>query len=80
MGNVNGNETMVGRSPLIMTTDEGGQVRAALVWLSTMQTFIQGSLAGSDAEAFLSLYEESKRITTAAKATLDSEGRWVVES
>jgi hypothetical protein len=73
-----------GTSPTmtIITTREDGQVRAAVVYFSSaeehkvMKTLFQGSLAQSDSEALLSLYEASKLKTTAAKNLLVSKGWW----
>lgn len=55
----------------IVTLNEGDQVQAAVVYYqyqpeqhSKIRTVFQGSLAGSDVEALLSLYEESKRVAT----------------
>lgn len=69
-------------SPTIMTTNEAGQVRAAVVIAAVangnhiMMTLFQGSLAGSDSEALLSLYEESKLRTTSKKKIVEDNGRW----
>jgi hypothetical protein len=69
-------------SPTIMTTNEAGQVRAAVVFTGVvdgrqvMSTMFKGSLAGSDSEALLSLYEQSKFKTTLMKKSLEDSGRW----
>jgi hypothetical protein len=65
-----------------MTTNEAGQVRAAVVHAGTidgdqmMTNLFQGSLADSDGEALLSLYEESKNRTTKMKKSVEDNGRW----
>ena len=65
-----------------MTINEAGQVRAAVVVSAVandrhiMITLFQGSLAGSDSEALLSLYEESKLNTTGMKKRVENDGRW----
>jgi hypothetical protein len=65
-----------------MTTHEAGQIRAAVVvsgvidGRQVMSTLFQGSLAGSDSEALLSLYEESKLRTTGMKESVEDNGRW----
>ena len=72
-----------GDQPVIMTTNENGRVRASAVLgipgdrHMVLRTFFQGSLAESDIEALLSLYEETKRMTTNLKAALESKGLYV---
>lgn len=72
--------------PVIMTTEEGSQVRAAVVVYtkktaqqdhSKMRTLLQGPLAESDAEALLSLYQESKKLASHKKRRVESRGLWV---
>ena len=72
--------------PVIMTTDEGGHVRAAVVVYnkktaqqdhSKMRTLLQGSLAGSDAEALLSLYQESRKLASNKKRGVELRDLWV---
>lgn len=69
-------------SPIIMTINEAGQIRAAVVLAGTidgdqmMTNLFQGSLADSDSEALLSLYEESKNRTTRMKKSVEDNGRW----
>lgn len=68
--------------PMLVTTTEGKGVRAEVVGLAMdnctgrfhMRIQICGSVAGSDAEALLSLYEESKRLVTKAKRTMEGLG------
>jgi hypothetical protein len=43
-----------------------------------MRTELRGSPAASDAEALLSLYEESKRIITNAKRFMEGQGLFQV--
>lgn len=69
----------------IVTLNEGDQIQAAVVYYeyqpeqhSKIRTVFQGSLAGSDTQALLSLYEESKRVATNWKANLESRGLWAV--
>lgn len=71
--------------PVITTTEEGGQVRAAVVIHtsktaeqdhSKMRTLLQRSPAGSDAEALLSLYQESKKTTSRLKRGLEKRNLW----
>jgi hypothetical protein len=72
--------------PMIITTQGGGQVRAEVVNIVMenytrrfhMRTEIRGSAAASDAEALLSLYEESKRIITNAKRSMEGQGLFQV--
>lgn len=72
--------------PMIITTREGDQVRAEVVNIVMenytrrfhMRTEIRGSPAASDAEALLSLYEESKRIITNAKRFMEGQGLFQV--
>jgi hypothetical protein len=68
--------------PMIITTKEGDAVRAEVVSIVMenytrrfhMRTEVRGSTAASDAEALLSLYEETKRIITHAKRLLEGQG------
>ena len=66
----------------IVTTNEDGQTRASVGLRYTSKgrkvtnTHIQGSLASSDSEALLSLYEDSKKWTGMSKAELVSKGWW----
>jgi hypothetical protein len=66
----------------IITTNEDGQTRASVVFYSktgdhkAMSAHLQGSLANSDSEALLSLYEDSKKWTGITKAELKSKGWW----
>lgn len=66
-----------------MTTNEAGQVRATVVISGVvnghqvMSTLFKSSLAVSDSEALLSLYEESKLKTTGMKNSLKDNGHWV---
>jgi hypothetical protein len=67
----------------IVTTSEAGQTRASVVIRYTskddhkvMDAHLQGLLAGSDSEALLSLYEDSKNWTGIAKAELMEKGWW----
>jgi hypothetical protein len=69
----------------IVTTNERGQVQAAVVYYqyqleqhSKIRTMFKDSLAGSDAEALLSLYEESKILATTWKANLGCRGLWSI--
>jgi len=69
----------------IVTTNEGDQVQAAVVYYqyqpeqhSKVGTVFKGALAGSDAEAILSLYEESKKVATTWKGTLESRSLWSI--
>lgn len=68
--------------PFIMTTYEGNQVRAVVVIPHresehpVMRTYFQVSLASSDAEALLLLYEESKRYTASMKSRLEMNRYW----
>ncbi|GAB7327010.1 hypothetical protein MBLNU13_g10953t1 [Cladosporium sp. NU13] len=72
--------------PMIITTREGDQVRAEVVNIVMenytrrfhMRTEIRGSPAALDAEALLSLYEESKRIITNAKRFMEGQGLFQV--
>lgn len=72
--------------PMIITTREGDQVRAEVVNIVMenytrrlhMRTEFRGSPAASDAEALLSLYEESKRISTNAKRFMEGQGLFQV--
>ena len=72
--------------PMIITTKEGDAVRAEVVTIVMenytrrfhMRTEIRGSPAASDAEALLSLYEESKRIITNAKRFMEGQGLFQV--
>jgi hypothetical protein len=71
---------------MIITSKEGDQVRAEVVNIVMenytrrfhMRTEIRGSPAASDAEALLSLYEESKRIITNAKRFMEAQGLFQV--
>lgn len=71
----------LGPSPVIMTTNKDGQTIATVVGWATgrrgtgVHAFLQSKIAGSDSEALLSLYEESKKLTTRARAQLVSKGR-----
>jgi hypothetical protein len=65
----------------IVTTNERGQVQAAVVYYQyqpeqhiKIRTVFKGSLADSDVEALLSLYEESKILATTWKANLERRG------
>jgi hypothetical protein len=65
----------------IVTTNEGGQIQAAVVYYqyqseqhSKIKSVFKGSLADSNAEALLSLYEESKIVATTWKANLERRG------
>lgn len=66
----------------IITTSENGQTRASVVLRHTNEghevasPHLQGSLADSDSEALLSLYEDSKKWTGITKAELVSKGWW----
>ena len=68
--------------PMLVTTTEGEGVRAEVISIAMdnytgqfhMRTQMRGLLAGSDAEALLSLYEESKRIFTNAKIIMEGLG------
>ena len=67
---------------VIITTKEDGQTRASVVlYYSTKDQKIvgpqlEGSLADSDSEALLSLYEDSKDWTAKAKAELQEKKLW----
>jgi hypothetical protein len=71
--------------PMLVTTTEGEGVRAEVISLAVdihtgryhMRTQMRGLLAGSDAEALLSLYEESKRIFTNAKIFMEGLGLYL---
>ena len=71
---------------MIITTIEGDEVRAEVVNIVMenhtrrfhMRTEIRGSPAASDAEALLSLYEETKRIVTNAKRLMEGNGLFQV--
>jgi hypothetical protein len=64
----------LGPIPIIMTSNEANQTRAAVVCWARGQYnlgvhgFLQVSLAASQSEALLSLYEESKNLVTCTKA------------
>lgn len=66
----------------IITTNENGKTRASVVLYHTdddhkvVTAHLQGSLAGSDSEALLSLYEASKNWTASVKAELVKKGWW----
>ena len=66
----------------IITTSENGQTRASVAIYHTHEghevagPHLQGSLADSDSEALLSLYENSKMWTGITKAELVSKGWW----
>ncbi|KAM0707907.1 hypothetical protein Q7P35_004556 [Cladosporium inversicolor] len=68
-------------SPVIMTTNEDGQTVATVVGWATGQhatgvhAMLQGTPAGLDSEALLSLYEESKKLTIRTKIQLLHKGR-----
>jgi hypothetical protein len=69
----------------IVTTYEGGQIQAAVVYYqyqpeqhSKIRTVFKGSLAGSDVEALLSLYDESKIVATTWKVNLERQGLWSI--
>jgi len=69
-------------SPIIVTTNEAGGVRAAIIFPGAlngkqmMRTLFQGSLAGTDSEALVSLYHVSKQMTTRMKQAVENDGRW----
>ena len=75
---------LVGVNPplMLVTTTEGKGVRAEVVGLAMdnhtgrfhMRIQLSGRPAGSDAEALLSLYEESNRVLTKAKRTMEGMG------
>lgn len=66
----------------IITTNENGKTRASVVLDHTdndrkvVTAHLQGSLADSDSEALLSLYEDSKKWTGTVKAELVKKGWW----
>lgn len=66
----------------IITSNENGQVRASVVQWNTdkdhkvVAAHLQGSLANSDSEALLSLYEDSKNWIATTKAELVKNGWW----
>jgi hypothetical protein len=66
----------------IITSNENGQIRATVVTLNTekdhkvVRAHLQGSLADSDSEALLSLYEDSKNWIATTKAELAKNGWW----
>ena len=66
----------------IITTSENGQTRATVVIRHANKDHevagphLEGSLADSDSEALLSLYEGSKKWTGITKAELMSKGWW----
>jgi flagellar motor component MotA len=71
--------------PVIITIEEGGQIRAAVVRFSSedgqqhpgkMQTIFQSSLCGSEAEALVLLYERSRTAVTGGKRSLEERGLW----
>ena len=71
--------------PMLVTTTEGEGVRAEVISIAMdnytgqfhMRTQMRGLLAGSDAEALLSLYEESKRMFTNAKIIMERLGLYL---
>lgn len=71
---------------MIVTIREGDQVRASVVTMvieNFTQRFairedIRGGLQESEAEALLSLYEESKQGVTNAKRILTGMGLWML--
>jgi len=68
-------------SPIIITTYEAGQVRAAIIFPGArngkqMMRAFQGSLAGTDNEALVSLYHVSKQMTSRMKQAVENDGRW----
>jgi hypothetical protein len=66
--------------PMIITTKEGDRAEVVSIVMENytrrfhMRTEVRGSTAASDAEALLSLYEETKRIITHAKRLLEGQG------
>lgn len=71
----------IGPSPVIMATNEDGQTVATVVGWATgrhgtgVHAILQGTPAESDSEALLTLYEESKKLTTRTKIELLHKGR-----
>ena len=84
--NLQGNVLGLNPPPMIITTREGDGVRAHVVAIVRedftgqyhMRTEMRGSLGMSDADALLSLYEESKRIMTNAKLIMERMGFFAV--
>ena len=69
----------------IVTTNEGDRIQAAVVYYqylpqrhSKVATVFRGAPAASDVEALESLYEESKRVATNWKLTLEERCLWAV--
>lgn len=69
----------------IVTTIEGDKVEAAVVYYqyqpeqhSKVGTVFKGALAGSDAEAIMSLYDESKKVAASWKGKLESRSLWSI--
>lgn len=69
----------------IVTTNEGDKIQAAVVYYqylpqqhSKVATVFRGAPAASDVEALESLYEESKRVATNWKLTLEERCLWAV--
>lgn len=66
----------------IITTNEDGKTRASVVLYYATEDqkmvgpHLEGSLADSDSEALLSLYEDSKIWTAKTKAELEEKGLW----
>ena len=67
---------------VIITTKEDGQTRASVVLYYTkegqkmVRPHLEGSLADSDSEALLSLYEDSKDWTAKSVAELQEKNLW----
>jgi flagellar motor component MotA len=71
--------------PVIITTEEDGQIRTAIVRFSQedgeqqpgkMQTVFESSPCESEAEALVSLYESSRTAVTGGKHSLEERGLW----
>jgi flagellar motor component MotA len=72
-------------APVIITTKEDGQIRAAIVRFSQeggeqqpgkMQTVFQSPPCESEAEALVLLYESSRTVVTGGKHNLEERGLW----
>jgi hypothetical protein len=72
-------------TPVIITTEEDGQIRAAIVRFSQedgqqqpgkMQTVFQSSPCELEAEALALLYESSRTAVTGGKHSLEERGLW----
>jgi hypothetical protein len=80
--NAEGNVLGLNPPPMLITTTEGDRVRAEVISIAMdnyngrfhMRIQIRGAAAESDADALLSLHEESKKIVTNAKRNMERHG------